>query len=287
MTRTLIAGCGYLGGALGRRLVANGHEVWGVRRSAAPLPHGVRPLRGDVAAADRLIDGVGGLDVVVYAVSPDGPEDRAYRAAYVDGLARLTVAVRRASPNLQRLVFVSSTAVYGEREGAWVDEESAVQPDGQGARRLREGEEIAWNSACPATVVRCGGIYGAGRAKLVHRVRCGTEVCRRGPSRYLNLIHQEDCAGALAHILSLPRPARCYVAVDCEPAPRCEVLRWIARQLGVPPPPVVEESDPAARGRRGNKRCRNTRLVGSGYRFAYPTYREGLAQVMLQEAARR
>jgi nucleoside-diphosphate-sugar epimerase len=272
--RILIAGCGDVGAALGVELAARGHEVWGLRRDPAGLPAAIRPLRADLTRPATLVGLPRGIDVVVYTAAPVESTDGAYRAIYVEGLQGLLEALRAQGEAPHRIVFTSSTAVYGQTDGSWVDETSPTEPWEFRGRRLLEAERVLEASGWPATVVRSGGIYGSGRTRLIERLRRGQAACAAGPPRYGNRIHRDDCVGALRHVVELARPARLYLAVDHEPAEECEVLRWLASRLGLPAPPRVPAG--AAR-RRSNKRCRNDRLVASGYRFRYPTFREGYA----------
>jgi hypothetical protein len=112
------------------------------------------------------------------------------------------------------------------------------------------------------------------------RVRQGVAACREGPPLYTNRIHRDDCAGALQHLMTLPQPDAVYLGVDHEPADYCDVLRWLAVQLGAPPPQVEAMSGGDGRRHRTNKRCRNAKLVASGYVFRYPTYREGYTALL-------
>jgi nucleoside-diphosphate-sugar epimerase len=101
----------------------------------------------------------------------------------------------------------------------------------------------------------------------------------RGGPGYTNRIHRDDAAGALAHLAARPDAAPCYVGVDCEPATEADVLAWLAARLRVAP---SDAAPPPARARRarGSKRCRNALLLAAGYRFRYPTYREGYAALL-------
>ena len=275
--RILIAGCGDIGTALGVELAAAGHEVWGLRRHPAGLPGAIRPFRADLTRPATLAGLPGAIDIVVYTAAPGESTDSVYRATYVDGLRTLlqTLAAQERPPH--RVVFTSSTAVYGQTDGSWVDETSPTAPRDFRGRRLLEAERLLAASPILATVLRLGGIYGSGRTRLVDRLRRGKAACAEGPPRYGNRIHRQDCVGALRHIVELARPESLYLAVDQDPADECEVLCWLAGQLGLPAPAVL----PAGRAsRRHNKRCRNGRLVASGYRFQYPTFREGYAAVL-------
>lgn len=295
MSRVLVAGCGYVGSRLAELLVSDGSRVWGLKRHPDGLPDGVVPVRGDVTDPDSLAGLPEGLDAVVYAVAPSGRTEGAYRAAYVDGLRNVLDALgarpagRRPAdqryaetepaatgPSGPRVLLVSSTGVYGQEDGSWVDEETPEQPADATAEVILEGEAVARERGAPGVVLRLGGIYGPGRDRTVRLVTGGDAPCM-APDLYGNRIHRDDAAGALRHLLSLEDPAPVYLGVDREPAPLREVYAWIAERAGVADP--CRDAGPAdvvAEGRRGtNKRCSSRRLVGSGYQLLYPTFREG------------
>jgi nucleoside-diphosphate-sugar epimerase len=267
--RVLIAGCGYVGSALAAELVARGDEVQGLKRTPEGLPDGVVPVVADVTDRSTLARVPADLDAVVYAVSADRRDEAAYRAAYVDGLAN----VLGATGPVARVIHVSSTAVYGQTDGSWVDEDSPTEPSGFSGRTLLEGEGLARRAG--GTVLRLAGIYGPTRTRLVDQVRSGQATCPP-QVRYTNRIHRDDCAGALAHLLRLGAPDAVYNAADDDPAERCEVLTWLADQLGAPTPRLAAE--PSARG--GNKRISNRRLTASGYDLHYPSFRDGYAAML-------
>lgn len=273
--RILIAGCGDVGTALGLGLAAEGHDVFGVRRRSDALPVPIRPVRADLTAPASLGALPRGIQAVIYAVAAGASSDAAYEAAYVRGVHSLLSVLERRGEAIERFLFVSSTGVYAQADGAWVDETSPTEPTHFSGRRLLEGERLALGSAYPACVVRFGGIYGPGRTRLSERVRVGAP-CVQDPPVWTNRIHRDDCAGVLRHLLLLPTPEPLYLGVDCKPATECEVMDWIAARLGLPPPQRVG-ADVLG---RSNKRCCNARLLASGYRFAYPTFREGYAQVL-------
>ena len=278
MTRVLIAGCGYVGSALGEALVLEGHTVWGLRRYPRSLPLGIRPIAADLASAEALTELPEGIEVVVYLASPGGGNDAHYRVAYVDGLATLLDALDKGGQRPERLIFASSTAVYAQDGGDWVDETSPTEPNRFAGQRLLEGEGVALGSGHPTCVVRFGGIYGPRRTRLVERVRGGNAVYRSRPSQYTNRIHREDCAGVIRHLMTHPSPESVYLGVDCDPAEERAVYLWLAGALGAPTPRSATRDDPPSE--RGNKRCRNDRLLASGYGFRYPTFREGYRAVI-------
>jgi nucleoside-diphosphate-sugar epimerase len=282
LAQILIAGCGYVGSALAELLRDAGHRVAGLKRSADGLPAGITALRADLADAGSigaaLATLVAPIDVAVCAVAADAGDDAAYRRAYVEGQRNLIAALRARAATPRHLFFTSSTAVYAQDDGSWVDETSETAPrDFRGARML-EAERVLQESGIPATALRLGGIYGPGRTRMIESVRSGRAGIAPGPPRWGNRIHRDDAAGALAHLIGAAlrgvAPPPILIGVDDEPADEAAVLRWLAATLGVAEP-AVGEAAPGARARGGNKRCSNARLRAVGYRFRYPTFREG------------
>ena len=278
MARVLIAGCGYVGEALGKRLAGESHEVWGLRRKPRSLPPEIEPIEADLAHPGDLAALPRDLDVVFYLVSPTGSEDALYRRAYVDGLRALIAALYKDNQT-PRILFASSTAVYGQTSGEWIDESSETTPKHWSGQRLLEGEQIALQTPIPSTIVRFGGIYGPRRTRLIDQVRSGQAVYSPDAPRYTNRIHRDDCAGALHHLMTIEDPAPIYLGVDNEPAEQRVVLSWLAGAIGAPEPRAAGSEDTGQFGRI-NKRCRNARLLRSGYTFLYPTYREGYRAVL-------
>ena len=281
MARILIAGCGDVGIKLGLDLVHEGHKVWGLRRNPAALPAALKPVAADLTDMASLMALPARLDYVFYTAATDGFSEQSYRAAYLTGVHNLMTALQRSDQRPRRVLFTSSTSVYGQKQGEWVDEASPANPEGFSGRYLRQGEELLWHGPYPATVVRFGGIYGPGRTRLLDTLRSGTATCVEDPPTYTNRIHRDDCAGVLKHVMGLENPERLYLGVDDDPAPQCQVLRWLTAQLGVAGPRVVAARQ-SARARSSNKRCRNTRLRASGFRFRYPGYRDGYGEMLTE-----
>jgi len=286
MTRVAILGCGYVGLELGRRLRAASHEVVGVRRSADGLDAvdaaGLTPVRADVTDPESLAS-VPDADWLVFAASSGGRGADAARRVYVEGLETTIdhFAARDEPPD--RLVYTSSTGVYGDHGGDWVDEATPLDPTTEKTRVLAEAERVARERAAErgidGTVARFAGLYGPGRYRL--------ERYLDGPvtEGYLNMVHRDDAAGAVAHLLTedLARD-EVVLVVDDEPADKWAFADWLADQYGVPSPEKRTKADrldagdlsEAARRRiLTSKRCSNDRLRDLGYGFAYPTYREG------------
>jgi len=282
MSRILIAGCGDVGTALGLALGERGHEVFGARRSARRLPAPLRPVPVDLTDARAVARAIPAVDVVVYAVAAGSRDEGAYRRAYVEGVSTLLEALEARDQPPRRLFFVSSTSVYGERGGEWVDEAAPLAPRGFAGASLVVGERRMIESPIPATVVRFAGIYGPGRGWMIERARAGAR-CAGDPPKFTNRIHRDDGAGALAHLIEFDdRCEDLYIGVDDAPVEECEVLEWLASRLDAPAP----QRERGSAGQASGKRCRNTRLRASGYRFRYPTFREGYAAVLAGEGVR-
>lgn len=276
---TLILGCGDIGMVLGRELQAAGHRVIGARRSASALAgSGIEPLALDLTD-EAALEALPEADFVVYVLSADRFEEAAYRAAYPDGLNAVLRTYEARDTPPQRVLFVSSTSVYGQKDAEWVDEESPAEAAGFSGVLMREAEQALHDSPIPGTVVRFSGIYGPGRDRLIRQVLEG-RIAPTAPPMYSNRIHRDDCAGVLAHLIALSEAdqsvAPLYLASDCDPAPLYEVMAWMAKQLKVEPTEVIQ----APLRKRASKRCDNARLLASGYTFRYPGYGEGYTQVM-------
>jgi len=282
MARVLIAGCGYTGIALGTQLADDGHTVWGLRRRPELLPATIHPLKADLCNPGSLAPIPPALDFVFYTAAAEHTEDASYQAAYVTGVRNLLDHLSVSGQQLKRLFFTSSTAVYAQTGGTWVDETSETSPQEFSGRRLLESEQLFLQGPFPATIVRMAGIYGPGRTRLIDQVRRGEAVCLTGEPRYTNRIHRDDCAGVLQHLMSLSSPDALYLGTDHEPADQFEVFRWLAKRLAAPPPRAEPRAGATGEKSRSNKRCRNARLLQSGYSFRYATFREGYEAILAE-----
>ncbi len=270
MANILIMGCGDLGCAVGDRLAADGHDVWGLRRRPEQIPEPIQPLAGNFSVADRLPELPPALDTVYFIATSGEFTEAAYRRAYVDGLRNTLAALERARQHPRRIVFVSSTSVFGADDGRWVDETSPAEPTRFSGRYLLEAEQLLAASPFAGVVVRFGGIYGPGREYHLRKVREGVRGQHEAPV-WTNRIHREDCVGLLTHLFHLDNPEPLYLGVDDEPALRHELLGWLAQAMGIDP----QSAPPMPAGETRGKRCRNERLHASGYRLQYPDYRVG------------
>ncbi len=292
--RVLIIGCGYVGTALGERLVRGGHSVFGLRRSndgAADLSAaGIHPLTGDVTRPADMAALPDSLDWVVNTVSSSRGGATEYRDVYLEGTRSLIAAL--SSRGIQRYAYTSSTSVYGQTDGGWVDESAPATPAGETGRLLVETEQLlqssAQNGRLPAVILRVAGIYGPGRGHLFHQYVRGEARLSGDGSRWLNMIHRDDVASALHVALESGHPGETYNATDDEPISQLDFFRWLDSQLQRGIPPAADEIERAIR-KRGvtHKRVTNQKLRALGWRPAFPTFREGYAAEMRLEKENR
>ncbi|AKA21589.1 SDR family oxidoreductase [Pseudomonas chlororaphis] len=275
----LIAGCGDVGSRLARQLLAENWQVHGLRRTVAQLPAGVIGVAGDLFNTQcPPAWPTGPLDYLVYSAAATEHDEAGYRAAYVEGLTHVLGWLKQHGQSPKRLLFVSSSSVYGQKDGEWIDETSPARAEGYSGRLMLEAEQVALRSGIPASLVRLTGIYGPGREWLLNQVRQGYRVVI-DPPLYGNRIHADDAAGLLAFLLRADRRGTaledCYIGVDDAPAPLAEVVAWLREYLG-----VTEWAADASVRRSGSKRCSNARARALGWEPRYPSFREGYAQIL-------
>lgn len=249
-TSTLLIGYGQLAAAV-RPLLPG--RITALRRSPVP---GCEPVDAtDAEAMARLL--VRGFDRILVTLAPAERTDDAYCQAYVRPAEVLAQQLDRLGLK-PRLVFVSSSSVYGQDAGEWVDEDSPALPATFAGRRLLEAESLLGERAVTA---RLSGIYGPGRGQLLANIRAG-QVSRKLNS-WSNRIHEQDAARALVHLLLLDRPAPRYLVTDSCPVPLGELVA----ALGGPDWRPAENLT--------GKRLHNQRLLASGFALEFPDWRVG------------
>ncbi|RVT83391.1 SDR family oxidoreductase [Rhodobacteraceae bacterium CCMM004] len=283
MTATLLSiGHGYSARALAARLVPRGWRVIGTTRSAdkaaALSATGVTPL---VWPGEALDEALAQATHLLTSVAPDGAGDPVLAAA--------GPAIARAAPALRWAGYLSTTGVYGDHGGGWVDEDTPLAPS-TARGRARVAAEAAWQTlhrdhGLPLHIFRLAGIYGPGRGPFA-KVRAGTARRIVKPGQVFSRIHVDDIAQVLAASIARPDPGAVYNLCDDDPAPPEDVIAHAADLLGVPRPPEVAFADadlsPMARSFYAeSKRVRNDRIKRDlGVALRYPTYREGLAALL-------
>lgn len=279
--KLLFAGFGDIAQRLNKKLTAAGWETTGIARSDRVVPEGTRYWRGSLQS-NEIMQRIAAetFAVVVVTLTPDGRQDEDYHRAYVETSRCLIDTLGGNSQPPSLVIYVSSTGVYHQTDGSWVDERSETRPQIASGRRLLEAENLWRESGLSHTIVRFAGIYGGGRQHLLRQVIAG----KGGPKNdapFTNRIHVDDCTGVIEFLLDRHVAGedleRLYLASDKQPATSWEVREWLAHALGYGPNHLKETS---ASGRGGNKRCSNARLLSSGYRFQYPDYRSGYSELL-------
>ena len=279
MAKILIIGCGAIGTQLAQVLAANGHQVTGLKRSPPKTATGnVNYFTADITIPADLKDLPTDFDTVYFIVSPDGRNEESYREIYESGLNNLLNKFSLAGAN-PHWIFVSSTGVYGQSQGEWVDEDSIAQPDTTTSQLIRQAEQKLMALDADNIVVRFSGIYGPGREHLL-RMAMQASAIQQTPPYFTNRIHQQDCIGVLAFLLERRLAGvalkQCYLASDDDPAPMWEVMSWLAEHMNCQPPSVKVIDN----GCVMNKRCNNQRLKALGYQFRYPGFKDGYIELI-------
>ncbi|HUH29804.1 MAG TPA: NAD-dependent epimerase/dehydratase family protein [Rhodanobacter sp.] len=272
--RVLLAGCGDLGLRVAQRLRARGDEVWALRRTPPiAADDGIHWLRADLTVAQSLRHLPAGVTQLVYLPAPDRRDACTYGALFADGLRSLLSAAGMAT--LQRVLLVSSSAVYGEHAAAWVDEDTPTAPLAFNGTLLRDVEQ--WLTAQPvrSVVLRLAGLYGPGRLQLLERLRAGLVGVPRATPHWANRLHVDDAAAAIVHVLQLADPLPLYLGVDDTPLPLDVLYDHLATLIGAPLPP-----DGPAPANVGSKRLSNARLRASGFVPQWPDARVGYAALL-------
>jgi nucleoside-diphosphate-sugar epimerase len=283
--RKLIFGCGYLGRRVAVLWQRSGHSVWAVtrsqRRAAELRAQSIQPLVADLTQPRSLPDLGEPFDTVLFAVGYDRSAAPTLTQVYVDGLAHV---LQRLDPPPGRFIYISSTGVYGNEAGGWIDETTACRPLREGGRACWQAEQLLQSSplAPQSIVLRLAGLYGPGRIPRRAELESGRPLAAPQEG-YLNLIPVDDAAAVVLAAEQRAVPPACYVVADGQPVLRGEYYRELARLLGAAPPrfaapdPTSAVAERAASSRRVNI-ARLLRELSPALRF--PSYREGLAAIV-------
>jgi nucleoside-diphosphate-sugar epimerase len=281
----LVFGCGYLGLRVARLWVGQNDEVIAVTRS----PHraeelaqcGISPRLADVTESATLFN-LPAAQTVLYAVGHDRSAGKNIREVYVEGLRNVLAAL---PGETGRIIYISSTGVYGQSDGEWVDESSPCRPTREGGRACLEAEEVLRTHPLGkrAIVLRMGGLYGPGRISRRAELEAGRPIAaaERG---FLNLIHVDDAARIVLAAEARSASPSLYNVTDGHPVQRGDYFRELARLASAPsprfePPP---ESDPRAQRAASDKRVSNRALLSAFEpKLQFPSYREGLAAIVV------
>ena len=268
MAKVLIAGCGDLGSGLATQLVEQSHVVTGIRRTKSDFPTGVKGMTGNLV--DMSDDQLPDVDLIFLIMTPNGRNEEAYRAAYFD-TAQVLISRYQTAMKPPKVFFVSSTSVYGQSQGEWVDETISAQPASATAKILVETEQ-ALAAAFSSVAVRCSGIYGSGRFRLLETVLSGKDW---EANSWTNRIHRDDVVSALVLLancaLSKKTLPAHVIVTDQTPVSMWEVKLWLATCLGA----NVAVSANGQFTPTSGKRIQGQYLLSQGWRLIYPSYVAG------------
>ncbi len=282
MSRILIAGCGFLGEAAAFFFQAQGRKVLGLtasEESAGQLRgRGLSGCRANLACAgeiDRLaqeLRATGGISAWIHCASSGRGGVEAYRRVYRDGCVNLL----RAFPGVTG-IFVSSTSVYAQTDGSWVDETSVAEPQRETGQILRETEEMVLREG--GLVARLAGLYGPGRSVLLRKFLAGEAIIEGSGQRWINQIHRDDVVTALGVLLERGVRGEIFNVADLRPWQQGPFFEEMARLLGRAVPPIGEPDYNRKRGWT-SKRVAADKLRALGWQPQYPDYFSALPSLL-------
>lgn len=274
----LVLGCGYVGRELALGLARDGWGVTGWVRTESSAEalraEGLRMIAADAADAASWTGVPRAFSMAILCAATRGGTVEDYRHVYLEGMLRMASHMAKGA----RLVFTSSTSVYGQDDGSWVHEDSSAEPDTETARVLLDAERVCLDAG--GAVARVAGIYGPGRSGPLRLLRSGDPRIDPGGGRWMNQVHRDDVASAL-RFLGERGMAGIFNVSDDRPVRQGDFYGWLAARLGLPRP----REGPDAPSRRGftNKRVANRKIRAFGWEPRYPSFEEGYADMLTRE----
>lgn len=297
--KILFVGCGDIGIRVTRAIPDSelrlSCQIQAMRRNPSALPVGIDSIKGDLCNSSDLLAVLdrSNIDVIIVTLTADSMSDQGYLDSYVAGAKALKMAATSTKNPPSLVIWISSSGVYGQTDGEWVDELSEVAPRSFRGKRLVQAEQLVSslstsrtvdpNSSIKSTVIRFSGIYGPGRNRLVNQIRQGN-IAPIEPVAWTNRIHSEDCAGVIVHLLEQYSQGKSlgglYLATDDEPSSAHETQSWLAEELELYFSVKGKGKNNKQAGILSNRRCSNKLLKKSGYKFLFPTFREGYSSLL-------
>ena len=279
--KVLFIGCGDIAQRTAKGL-SKKYDCFGLRRNPAELPSEITPIMADASDPQLLLSVASNrFDIWIATLTPAEFTRQAYQQSYLAVAQAMAQTVNALHQAPKLIIWVSSTSVYGDNNGDWVDETTKPKPVTFSGKILLQAEQIIQNLPCSSTVVRFSGIYGPGRSRLLDQVRAGKGRPKL-PEQWSNRIHAEDCCAVLAHLIELfesEKPIEpIYLASDCEPVTQYDIRQWLAQKLDVS---LIAEVIKLGSIRR----CSNRILLDTGFKFNYPSYKDGYAALIEDQKA--
>lgn len=276
--RVLIVGCGDLGIRVANILEQSADtKCWGVRRSPPmhPATDRFEWIAADITQRQSLKSLPENITDVIYCAAPGQRSEQEYKAVYFEGLQNVASSINLST--VRRILFISSTAVYGNHGDDWIDENTPTDPKAFNGRILVQTEQWLMNLRMShpdlkTISLRLSGIYGPGRNNLLDRLKKGLASAPSENTHWVNRIHIDDAAAAIVHVMNLQSPSPLYLVTDSTPLPMRILYEELAKLVNGPMPPTG--SAPAA---VGSKRLSNRLLLSTGFKLAWPDSRTGHA----------
>ncbi|MBC7662092.1 MAG: NAD-dependent epimerase/dehydratase family protein [Chitinophagaceae bacterium] len=275
MPKLLIAGAGYLGLALAESLRGSDTKCYLARRSPLEV-EGCITVACDFTDPSTLVQ-LPMVESIYYAVAADSRSEEAYEKAYFIGLQNLIhhYQQRGLAP---RFYLSSTTSVYAASNGERVSENERNLVSATPSRHMVRGEQLLLQSGFQGAILRYGGIYGPERTGMLRRVRDKLEVLAPNAPQYTNRIHRDDAVGIAKFLMGKPTDGMMILnAVDQEASLRDDVIRYVLKALQ-----MKEDDYPfdLTQVSASHKRVDSTKLQSLGYRYIFPSYREGYASLL-------
>ena len=287
--RKIIIGCGYLGGRVAQKWVDAGHDVFALTRSDQKArrlrDRGIRPIIGDVTVPGTL-GSLPEADTLLYSVGFDRHGGLSRSTVQIGGIENVLNAI---SAKVSHFIYISSTSVYGQTQGEWVDENSACTPKRQNGKVARKVEQSLFRQRAAhastnelrTNVLRLSGIYGPGRLDARIEALTTGEPVNVNPDAWLNLIHADDAVLAILECHQKGGPKSIYVISDDRPIRRGEFYETLAAEVGAPAPEFCSPGPNDSRFVGLNKRCRNRAMREElGVELTYPDFASGLSSAL-------
>jgi nucleoside-diphosphate-sugar epimerase len=278
----LVIGCGYLGAQLLRQLTRTGWRATGVTLSESSAEvlnqEGMQVLAADLRTSDLQVLTKNKPAVIIHCASSGRAGAAAYREIFFETTKRL---IKEGS--FEHLIFTSSTSVYAQIDGSIVAETDPAEPERETGEILRETEEIVL--ARRGTVLRLGGIYGPGRCIPLQKLLSGKAAIEGSGERVMNSIHRDDAVSAFC-LAARQNLTEIFNVVDDTPVTQLEWHQWVCAQLGQPLPPFVPRDLNRKRGWT-SKKVSNQKLRQLGWVLKYPSFREGVAELLSERERAR
>jgi nucleoside-diphosphate-sugar epimerase len=271
----LVIGCGYVGSQLLRELARTGWQATGVTLSegsaAALRKEGFEVFAADLRTSDFQLLAKKNPAIIIHCASSGRAGPAAYREIFLETTKRLIEVTSG-----KHLIFTSSTSVYPQTDGSVVTETDLAEPDRETGKILSETEEIVL--AHQGTVLRLGGIYGPGRCVPLQKLLAGEAAIEGSGERVMNSIHRTDAVSAV-YLAASQNLIGTFNVVDDTPVTQLEWYQWVCAQLKRPLPPFVPRNLNRKRGWT-SKRVSNVKLRSLGWIPRYPSFREGVAELL-------